>query len=106
MKDATVFPTKMAQLGNVETDSGGILLADGVWSSCLPTVTQERLHLDLGIEKCKIPVYGTTCGGKRYLVLSLDDLTGIPAIEGLVEVTDLPEQKEEEEKEVEPPDAE
>jgi len=93
MKDVTTFPIAMTELGHVETDSGGILIADGVWTPCMPTVVQERLHLDLGIEKCKIPVYGVTRDGKRYLVLSLDDMTGLPAIEGVVEVSGIPEEK-------------
>jgi len=95
-KNVTTFPIETTPLGYVEIDSGELLFVDGIWAGCLPSVVQERLLLNLGIEKCKVPVYGVTHAGNRYLVVSLDNFTSIPAIEGIVDVVDLPERIEEE----------
>jgi len=88
------FGSRESLVGYVETDSGGIVIADGIWGDEFPTVSQDRVHLNLNLEKGRIPVYGFSKGGKRYLLLALDDAESIPAIEGLVSVTDLPEKEE------------
>jgi len=94
MDDADIkFGNREALVGYVETDSGGIVIADGVWGDEFPTVSQDRVHLNLNLEKGRIPVFGFSKGGKRYLLLSLDDTEAIPAIEGIVDVTDLPKEE-------------
>jgi hypothetical protein len=91
MDDTTIeFGTKETLVGYVETDSGGIIIADGLWGDEFPSVSQDRVNLNFNLGKCKIPVYGFMKDGRRYLLLALDDAEALPPIEGTVEVTDLP----------------
>lgn len=91
MEDTTFEFTNREQLiGYVETDSGGLVIADGIWGDEFPSVSQERICVNLGILKGKVPVYAVSRNGKRYLLLALDAAVQLPALEGLVNVTDLP----------------
>lgn len=95
MEDVHIqFGSKETLVGHVETDSGGIIIADGLWGDEFPSVSQDRVNLDLNLGKCKIPVYGFSRNGKRYLLLALDDAEALPPIEGTVPVTDLPAKDE------------
>jgi len=84
--------------GYIETDSGSILLTDGVWETALPQNSQERLALDLGVESGKIPVYGIILKEKRYLLIALDDIIVTRVETENVETEDKVEEHEEEEK--------
>jgi hypothetical protein len=77
-------------IGYVETDSGGLVIADGIWGDEFPSVSQERVTINLDLEKSKVPIFGFTKKGKRYILMALDDAKELPAIEGVVEVTDIP----------------
>lgn len=90
MDDAIEFGTKETLIGYVETDSGGVIIADGLWGDEFPSVSQDRVTMNFNLGKCKIPVFGFTKDGRRYLLLALDDAKPLPPIEGTVEVTDLP----------------
>lgn len=91
MDDVTFeFGSKETLVGHVETDSGGIIIADGLWGDEFPSVSQDRVNLNLELGKCRIPVYGFMKNGRRYLLLALDDAEPLPPIEGVVAVTDLP----------------
>jgi hypothetical protein len=82
-------------LGYVETDSGSVLLTDGLWEKELPNNSQERLALDLGIEQSKIPVYGILLREKRYLLISLDDAVSTRFNEEHIDTEDpVPEEEE------------
>lgn len=74
MRDATGLFTEEEKLaGYIETDTGTILVSDGLWEDRLPLSSQSRLTLDLGIERCRIPAYAVLRNEKRYLILSIDD---------------------------------
>lgn len=88
------FGSKEELIGYVETDSGGIIITDGVWGDAFPSVSQDRINVNLDLGKCRIPVFGFSKNGKRYLLLALDEAEDLPPIEGVVPVTDLPEKEE------------
>lgn len=91
------FGTKEQLIGHVETDSGGVIIADGLWGDEFPSVSQDRVNLNFNLGKCKIPVYGFLKNGRRYLLIALDDAEALPPIEGLVEVDDLPPKDDQDE---------
>ena len=68
-----VFAEKMTLVGHIDTDSGGLLLTDSLWAEQLPNVAQRKFNRDMGIKSQRIPVYTTTQGGKRYLLIGLDE---------------------------------
>jgi len=81
-------------IGYVETDTGGITIVDSLWDDHLPKVTQNRVILELGLDKCKIPVYGFKKDNKRYLLISLDDSIDTPSIEGVVPIDHSPSESD------------
>ena len=92
-------------VGYVETDSGSILITDGVWDkTVIPLNTQQRVSLDLGLDRCRIPVHRVTLGGKKFLMIALDDAAPLTEGEDKIETEDpvkLPEGEKEEEEETE-----
>jgi hypothetical protein len=59
-------------VGYLETDTGTILLTDGIWNTEIPSANQKRVYLNLGMPRVKIPVYGVIRNQKRYLILDVD----------------------------------
>ena len=59
-------------VGHLETDTGTVLFTDGIWNSDIPNVDQQRVYLNLGVQKARIPVYGVIRNGRRYLLLDID----------------------------------
>jgi len=76
-------------VGHLETDTGTILLTDGIWNSEIPSANQERVHLNLGTKGISIPVYGVIRHGKRYLILDIDQGIKREAPGDRVEVEDV-----------------
>ena len=80
----------------VDTDSGGLLITDSLWSDRLPEVTQKRFDRDLNLPGQRIPIKAFQRGGKRYLLIELD--SGTSTIEK-ADVVTVEKEDEEEEKE-------
>lgn len=59
-------------VGYLETDTGTILLTDGIWNSDIPSADQKRVYLNLGVQQIRIPVYGVIRNQRRYLILDVD----------------------------------
>lgn len=80
-------------VGHLETDSGTILLTDGIWNSEIPSANQHRVYLNLGTPRVRIPVYAVIRNNKRYLILDVDQAKGHSATPDKVKVeeADLPE---------------
>jgi hypothetical protein len=66
------FTEKETLIGYIETDSGTLLLSDGIWASSFPLTTQQSLSLDIGDERKSFPVYTIMRGGQRFLLIALD----------------------------------
>lgn len=66
------FTEKEQHVGYIETDSGTLLFADGIWGPAIPTVDQTSLILDVETERAKFPVYTIMRGGQRFLMIALD----------------------------------
>jgi hypothetical protein len=69
------FTESEQHIGYIETDSGTLLLADGIWCSSMPSVDQQALVVDTEIERTKFPVYAIMRGGQRFLLIALDTNT-------------------------------
>lgn len=69
-----LFTDQPKLIGHIETNSGGILMADGAWEENLPPTTDSRICLDLEVEAGKIPVYAITVAGNRSLLIHIDDI--------------------------------
>jgi hypothetical protein len=69
------FTETEQHIGYIETDSGTLLLADGIWGPAMPTVDQKALVIDTEIERTKFPVYTVMRGGQRFLLIALDTNT-------------------------------
>lgn len=104
------FTEKEEHIGYIETDSGTLLLADGIWGPSMPLVDQKALIVDTETERTKFPVYSIMRGGQRFLLIALDSHavnTPITSENDRVEVTDaltdeeLAERAEKEEREEE-----
>jgi hypothetical protein len=69
------FTETEQRIGYIETDSGTLLLADGIWSSSMPPVEQQAMIVDTETERTKFPVYAVMRGGQRFLLIALDSNT-------------------------------
>ena len=69
------FTEKEQLVGYLETDSGTLLFADGIWQGSIPHNNQETLILDTETERTKFPVYSLLRGGQRFLLIALDTNT-------------------------------
>ena len=59
-------------VGYLETDTGTILLTDGIWNDDIPSADQQRVYLNLGTPQIRIPVFGVIRNNKRYLIIDID----------------------------------
>lgn len=78
---------KQQLVGYVETDSGSILITDGVWKDNIPNVFQKTLYMEDAVideKKNVLPIYMIQKEGKRFLLIALDD--GTPATDRVLEV--------------------
>jgi len=66
------FAETEQHVGYIETDSGTLLFADGIWGPTIPIVDQTSLILDIETERAKFPVYTIMRGGQRFLMIALD----------------------------------
>ncbi|RLI88004.1 MAG: hypothetical protein DRP01_00190 [Archaeoglobales archaeon] len=98
MQNSTdIFTEKPTLVGYIETNSGGILMADGAWEESLPPTTDSRISIDLEVDAGKIPVYAVNHAGKRSLLINIDDII-LHTSQEQVDISDpidLPEEKEE-----------
>lgn len=69
------FTETEQHVGYIETDSGTLLLADGIWGASMPPLTQQSLLVDTETERTKFPVYTILRGGQRFLLIALDTNT-------------------------------
>jgi hypothetical protein len=69
------FTETEQHIGYIETDSGTLLLADGIWGPAMPSVDQKALVIDTETERTKFPVYTVMRGGQRFLLIALDTNT-------------------------------
>ena len=82
-------------VGYLETDTGTVLLTDGIWNSEIPSANQNRVYLNLGTPRIKIPVYGVIRSNKRYLILDIDQAIQSTKVADTVKVEDAELPKEE-----------
>jgi hypothetical protein len=66
------FTETEQHIGYIETDSGTLLFADGIWGPALPSVDQKVMVVDTETERTKFPVYTVMRNGQRFLLIALD----------------------------------
>lgn len=97
MKNAnSLFKESETLIGHVILNTGTLLLTDGVWSDNLHINTEEKLAIDLNLDKVKVPVIAVRQNEQRYLLIPIDQ--GIPLdtpTTESVEVVDIPTKTEE-----------
>lgn len=81
------FTEKEQTIGHFITLSGSIVIADGIHADSLPGRADQRVVLDLGKEKCKIPVIATQQHGHRFLLIPVDAAIALP--ERLTETVEI-----------------
>lgn len=69
------FTETEKHVGYIETDSGTLLFADGIWGPSMPSIDQQALVIDTETERTKFPVYAVMRGGQRFLLIALDSNT-------------------------------
>jgi hypothetical protein len=69
-----MFTDKEKVIGVVDVGSGGIMITDAVWASAIPATTDSHMTLDLRLPVGKIPIISVMKGGKRFLIIDLDNM--------------------------------
>lgn len=69
-----MFTEKEKVIGVVDIGSGGIMITDAVWASAIPATTDSHVTLDLQLPTGKVPVISIMKGGKRFLIIDLDNM--------------------------------
>jgi hypothetical protein len=66
------FKEQEQLVGYVDTNSGGLLITDMIWST--HKTAHEQIILDLeGLDQVRIPVKSVIQGGKRRLIIEIDE---------------------------------
>ena len=87
---------KETEVGLVATDSGSLLIADGIAEQDLKTSLNKRVVIDVQKDNTLLPVIATKQNGRRFLLIPLDAGEPIPAPGGTVPVEDkLPDPEKE-----------
>ena len=90
-------------IGHITVYSGVLLLTDGVTAQQLPVPQEQRVIFDTEKENIKVPVIASQQGGRRFLIIPLDDVEDIAPAQGqVVEVQDpvtVPAEKKSDDKE-------
>lgn len=96
------FEAKEKVIGYVDTDSGHLLICDGVWADSLPKTSSEKILMDMERdEPIRIPVLAFQKNGRRFLVIDLDGGSLLKTGETVVTEGTLPGYTEEKENEEE-----
>jgi hypothetical protein len=68
-----IFTEEETIVGYVDTDSGSLLIADGVWETSLVGVSdRNRLVIDVERDNIRIPIIATKQNGRRFLLIPID----------------------------------
>ena len=93
MKPADIFTSKENIVGYVETDSGTLLITDGIWDDRIKVSARNKVYVDLGMDRVRIPVIATKQNGRKFLLIPLDqaevvieDAGDIVGVEGKADV--------------------
>jgi hypothetical protein len=73
MKNPTdIFTEKETIVGYVETDSGSLLITDGIWEDRINLNPRNKVAIDLGVDRVRVPVIATKQNDRRFLLIPLD----------------------------------
>lgn len=102
MKQPDIFTEKENIIGYVETDSGTLLITDGIWDDRIKVSARNKVSVDLGMDRVRVPVIATKQNGRKFLLIPLDQAEGVVdtggdvvGVEGKAEVP--PEEKSDDE---------
>jgi len=69
---AIFLEKKESIVGYITLNTGTLLLTDGVWVDNIKVSQEEKLAIDLGTDRIKIPVIATKQNNRRFLLIPLD----------------------------------
>ncbi len=67
-----IFKESETVIGYIETDSGSLLITDGIWDSIVNVNPRNRVHVDLGVDRIRLPVIATKQNDRRFLLIPID----------------------------------
>ena len=102
MKQPDIFTEKENIIGYVETDSGTLLITDGIWDDRIKVSARNKVSVDLGMDRVRVPVIATKQNGRKFLLIPLDqaevvveDTGDVVGVEGKAEVPVMEKSDEE-----------
>ena len=99
MADQIEFTEKEVTLGYVQTHSGSLIIADGIIESEINLNPLSYISVDLNMDNKAIPIVATRQGGRRYLLIPLENAITMEKESGETVTTEdpamIPETKEE-----------
>lgn len=81
-KDDIFVEGKEKVIGYVSTDSGSIIVADGIVEGDINTPLDRRVSIDLHAENTRFPLVATKQNGRRFLLIPVDAGEAIPSAKG------------------------
>lgn len=101
-----VFTEKENIIGYVTTDSGTLLITDGIWEDRIKVNAMNKVSVDLGSDSIRVPVIATLQNGRKFLLIPIDQGEPIVSRAGDIVAVDaqavVPEIEPEPEPEPEP----
>lgn len=68
-----IFTEKETIVGYVESDSGSLLIADGIWEINLREISRRnKIVIDIERDKVRIPIIATRQNNRRFLLIPID----------------------------------
>ena len=69
---ADIFTEEETIVGHIETDSGSLLITDGVWENIINVSPRNKVMVDLGVDRIRLPVIATKQNDRRFLLIPID----------------------------------
>lgn len=68
-----IFTEKEKVIGYIETDSGSLLITDGIWDNIINASPRNKVTVDLGVDRVRLPVIATKQNDRRFLLIPIDE---------------------------------
>lgn len=71
-KETDIFTERENTIGYLETDSGTLLITDGIWETLINVNPRNKISVDLGVDRVRVPVIATRQNGRRFILIPVD----------------------------------
>lgn len=65
-------------IGHVATDSGSLMIADGIVAAEVTAALGKQFTVDLSCDNARLPIVATKQAGRRFLLIPIDAAEHIP----------------------------